>query len=233
MKWRGISERIEEPSTASLSERLLEIKARTRELVQPENLQIQDRAIADLQASGLAQRVLPVGSQVPAFELTDAHSRVIRSSDFLARGPLIVTFFRGRWCPYCVATLEAMQSIHAELKGLGASLVAISPQTLKQNSFTVDQHRLAFPVLSDPGNQVGHKFGVVYKLPEELQELNRRIFVNLEFINGSKDWELPMPAVFVIAGDGRISFAEAHADYTERTDPERIVRHLQAATLAI
>src|SRR5262249_3176137 len=152
-----------------------------------------------------------------------------RSSELLSNGPLIVTFFRGRWCPYCVANLEALQAIYGDLRELGASLVVISPQTLKQNSFTVDQHRLTFPVLSDPANQVGHKFGVAYKLPEDLKELNRRIFVNLEFINGSKDWELPMPAMFVIAQSGRISFAEAHADYTERTEPERIVRHLQAS----
>jgi peroxiredoxin len=228
MKWRGISEKVEEPSAANLGERLLEIKARTRELARPENLQIQERSIADLRASGLAERVLPVGSQAPAFELTDAHGLAIRSSELLALGLVIVIFFRGRWCPYCVATLEAMQAIHAELKDLGSSLVAISPQTLKQNSFTVDQHKLAFPVLSDPGNQVGHKFGVAYKLPEELQELNRRIFVNLEFINGSNDWELPMPAVFVIGRNGLVSFAEAHADYTQRTEPSSLLHVLHA-----
>jgi peroxiredoxin len=233
MKWRGISEQIEGPCTTSLGERLLEIKARTRELGRPENLQIQEGAIADLRASGVAERILPVGSRAPEFELSDAGGKIIRSSELLAGGPLIVTFFRGRWCPYCVATLEALHAIHAKLKELGASLVAISPQTLKQNGFTVDQHKLAFPVLSDPGNEVGHKFGVAYKLPEELQGLNRRIFVNLEFINGSQDWELPMPAVFVIARDGLVSFAEAHADYTQRTDPQRILRHLQRTTAAI
>ncbi len=226
MKWRGISEKTEAPFAGLLNERLLEIKARTHELARPENLQIQKRAMAELEASGIAERILAAGSIAPEFELTDANGKWVRSCDLLASGPLVVIFFRGRWCPYCIATLEAWQAIHAQLQQLGASLIALSPQTLKQNNLMAEQHKLRFPVLSDVEARVAHKFGVAYKLPPDLQELDRRIFINLEFINGNKNWELPLPATFVIGTDGKVLFAEAHTDYTRRTEPERVLQLL-------
>jgi peroxiredoxin len=223
MKWRGISEAEQEISSLSLGEQLLEIQARTRELVRPENLQIQERSVRELEASGAAERILPVGSQAPEFELSGSNGQLVRSSDLLASGPLLVLFFRGRWCPYCIATLEAWQRFLPELAAHHATLLAISPQTVKQNNLMADQHKLTFPLLSDPGNRVAKQFGVAYQLPVDLQELNRRIFVNLEFINGDKNWELPMPATFLIAPDRQILFAEAHADYTRRTEPQRVL----------
>jgi peroxiredoxin len=223
MKWRGISEAEHELGSLSLTEQLLEIKARTRELVRPENLEIQERSIRELQSSGAIDNILQPGSQAPEFELTDSNSNLVRSADLLAHGPLVVVFFRGRWCPYCVATVEAWQRSLSELKKRHASLVAISPQTIKQNNLMADQHRLAFPLLTDAANNVAKQFGVAYQLPADLQQLNRRIFVNLEFINGDKSWELPIPATFLIAPDRQILFAEAHADYTRRTEPQRIL----------
>ena len=223
MKWRGIFEAEDELSSRSLTEQLLEIKARTRELVQPQNLQIQERSIRELEASGAVDNILQVGSQASEFELTDSNGKLVRSADLLARGPLVVMFFRGRWCPYCVATVEAWQRALPELQERRASLVAISPQTVKQNNLMADQHRLTFRLLSDPRNKVAKQFGVAYELPSDLQELNRRIFVNLEFINGDESWELPMPATFLIAPDRRILFAEAYTDYTRRTEPQRVI----------
>ena len=230
MKWRGISEKEQEPSSLTLNEQLLEIKARTRELVRPENLGIQERSILELEAAGTAEKILPVGSQAPEFELTDAHSRLTRSTDLLMRGPLIIIFFRGRWCPYCIATLESWQRVYPEVHRYGASRVAVSPQTLKQSSLMADQYKLSFPVLSDPGNKLAKQFRVAYQLLADLQELNRRIFVNLEFINGHKSWELPMPATFLISYEGKILFAEACADYTRRTEPNHVLNVLRASS---
>jgi peroxiredoxin len=226
MKWRGISEAEQEASSLSLSEQLLEIKARTRELVRPENLEIQERSIRHLEAARSADNILQVGAHAPDFELADSNGMLVRSADLLTLGPLVVSFFRGRWCPYCVATVEAWQRFLPELKTRHVNLIAISPQTVKQNNLMADQHKISFPLLSDSGNKVAKQFGVAYQLPSDLQELNRRIFINLEFINGDKAWELPMPAMFVIAPDSQILFAEAHADYTQRTDPRRLLRLL-------
>lgn len=223
MKWRGISEVERELTSLTLGEQLLDIKARTRELVRPENLEIQERSIRALESSGAVDKILQAGSQMPDFELTDSKGKLVRSADLLAHGPLVVVLFRGRWCPYCIATIETWQRCLPELEKHHASLVAISPQTIKQNSLMADQHRLSFPVLSDAGNRIAKQFGVAYQIPADLQEVNRRIFVNLEFINGDKSWELPMPATFLIAPDRQIVFAEAHADYTRRTEPQSVI----------
>ena len=116
MKWRGISEAEHELSLLNLTEQLLEIKARTRELVRPENLQIQERSIRDLEDSGVAEKILPAGSEAPEFELADSNGKPVRSADLLTQSPLVVLFFRGRWCPFCVATLETWQRLLPELR---------------------------------------------------------------------------------------------------------------------
>src|SRR5689334_4489561 len=143
MKWRGISEAEHELGSLTLTEQLLEIKARTRELVRPENLEIQERSIQELESSRAVDNVLQAGSQAPEFELTDSNGKLVRSADLLAHGPLVVVFFRGRWCPYCVASVEAWQRSFPALEKRDASLVAVSPQTIKQNNLMADQHRLA------------------------------------------------------------------------------------------
>jgi peroxiredoxin len=223
MKWRGISEAERELTSLTLGEQLLDIKARTRELVRPENLEVQERSVRELETSGAVDNILKAGSQAPDFELTDSTGKLVRSADLLAQGPLVMVFFRGRWCPYCIATVEAWQRSLPELEKHHANLVAVSPQTVKQGSLMAEHHRITFPLLSDRGNKVARQFGVAYQVPADLQELNRRIFVNLEFINGDKTWELPMPATFLIAPDRQIIFAEAHADYTRRTEPQTVI----------
>jgi len=207
----------------SLQAQLDEIRSRTRELLRPEHLAVTDRAIAELQESGLAKDILPVGAPAPDFELPDANGRLVRSSELRARGRLVISFYRGRWCPYCVAQLEALQQIWPQIQTRGASLIAISPQTQRQTSFAAEQHHLKFPLLSDAGNQVARKFGLVYAIPDYLKQQYKRTFVNLPLCNGDESWELPLPATFVIEPDGKILFAEAHADYTRRMEPEEIL----------
>ncbi len=207
----------------SLQAQLDEIRSRTRELLRPEHLAVTDRAIAELQESGIAKHILPVGAPAPDFELPDANGRLVRSSELRARGRLVISFYRGRWCPYCVAQLEALQQIWPQIQTRGASLIAISPQTQRQTSFAAEQHHLKFPLLSDAGNQVARKFGLVYAIPDYLKQQYKRTFVNLPLCNGDESWELPLPATFVIEPDGKILFAEAHADYTRRMEPEEIL----------
>jgi peroxiredoxin len=207
----------------SLQAQLDEIRSRTRELLRPEHLAVTDRAIAELQESGLAKRILPAGATAPDFELPDANGKLVRSSELRARGRLVISFYRGRWCPYCVAQLEALQQVWAQIQAKGASLIAVSPQTQRQTSFAAEQHHLKFPLLSDAGNQVAKKFGLVYGIPDYLKQQYKRTFVNLPLCNGDESWELPLPATFVIEPDGKVLFAEAHADYTRRMEPEEIL----------
>jgi peroxiredoxin len=223
-----------------LQAQLDNITTQTRALVQPERLAITDAAVRDLFATGIEDRILPVGANAPSFALPDAISgKLIRSSDLLGVGPLIINFFRGRWCPYCMTELEAWQAQYEKMRenrrndarDRGALLVAISPQLLRQNDFTVQQHNLTFPVLSDAGSHVAEKFGITYTVPEPLRLHYRSILVNIPFINGDQGdgdkgdntWRLPLPATFVISTSGTILFAEAHADHRVRPDPKAVL----------
>ena len=132
-------------------------------------------------------------------------------------------FIRGRWCPFCVGQMEATSSIASQIAAAGASLVAVSPQTVKQAFFMHEQHKLAFPLLGDAHNHLARQFGLVYRVPDEQQALYSRTFVNLPFANGDSSWELPIPATYVIDRDGSILFASASEDYTERPEPSEIL----------
>jgi peroxiredoxin len=222
---------------APLQTQLDTITAQTRALVQPERLAITDTAVQDLLASGVEQRILPVGSTAPEFVLPDALTgKLVRSSDLLAVGPLIINFFRGRWCPYCMTELEAWQAFYPQVRERGALVVAISPQLPRQNDFTVQQHNLTFPVLSDAGGVVAALFGITYMVTPTMQQHYRSILINIPFVNGDQGentWRLPLPATFVIAQSGRIAFAEAYADHRVRPDPTDVLRSLDPGPLAL
>ena len=213
----------------TLQDQLDEITANTRKLVQPERMALGERAVAELFASGIEERILPVGAAAPEFALKDASGRLVRSADLLALGPLIVKFFRGRWCPYCTTELEAWRELHGRLREAGALLVAVSPQTSRQSDFMVGQHSLPFPVLSDPGCAVAEQFGLAYSVPEYLREYYRSILVNIPFINGDDSWRLILPATYVISPAGLVVFAEAHADFRVRPEPEEAMGAALAA----
>jgi peroxiredoxin len=216
------------PALPSLQDELDRITQNTRALVQPERLAISERATAELFATGIEDRILPVGAKAPEFTLPDALTgKAIRSTDLLAIGPLVIKFFRGRWCPYCVTELEIWRDLHAEVRNLGALLIAISPQNRRHNDFTIQQHELPFPVLSDPGALVAEQFGIAYSVPDEDRGYYQGILVNIPFVNSGStyktapesSWSLPLPGLFVVRQDGIIAFSEAHADFRVRPEP--------------
>jgi len=204
----------------ALQDQLDEITANTRRLVQPERLAVGERAVEELFASGVEERILPVGAAAPEFALKDASGRVVRSADLLALGPLVIKFFRGRWCPYCMTELEAWRDLYGRLRECGALMVAIGPQIERQSDFMVGQHGLPFPVLSDPGCAVAEQFGLAYTVPQYYRDYYRSILVNIPFVNGDQSWKLPLPATYVVSPAGRVAFAEAHADFRVRPEPE-------------
>jgi peroxiredoxin len=212
-----------------LQDQLDEITARTRELVPAERLAVSERAVEDLFSTGIEEKILPVGAAAPEFALHDGAGRLVRSSDLLALGPLVIKFFRGRWCSYCVTELEAWRDLYERVRELGGLLVAISPQTERQNDFMVAQHRLPFPALSDPGCELAEKFGLAYTVPENLRDYYLSILINLPFVNGESSWRLPLPATYVIGKDGKVVLSEAHADFRVRPEPEEALAALQAA----
>ncbi len=207
-------------TTTSLQDQLDQITANTRQLVQPERLAIGERAVEDLFATGIEERILPVGATAPEFALNDSNGKLVRSADLLKTGPLIVKFFRGRWCPYCMTELETWRDHYGQLRERGVLLIAVGPQIERQSDFMARQHGLPFPVLSDPGNAVAEQFGLVWTLSPVMREYYRSILVNIPFVNGDQSWRLPLPATYVIAKDRKILFAEAHADFHVRPEPE-------------
>jgi peroxiredoxin len=223
---------------ASLQDQLDAITSNTRKLVQPERLAVSEQATADLFNSGIEDRILPVGAQAPLFSLQDARTgRTVNSADLLALGPLVINFFRGRWCPYCVTELETWRELQPELRRRGALFVAISPQTSRQNDFTLQQHVLPFPLLSDPGCALAEEFGIAYTVHEPHRRYFQSILINIPHNNAGLSyhnateacWRLPLPAVFVINQDNIITFSEAHADFRVRPEPAAVLAALEAS----
>jgi peroxiredoxin len=160
----------------TLQEQLDAITSNTRELVQPERLAVTEKAVQDLFASGIEERILAVGSTAPSFALQDALTgKLVRSEDLLAVGLVVVKFFRGRWCPYCMTELETWQALYVELRAKGALLVAISPQLQRQNDFAVQRHNLTYPILTDPGAALAAQFGVTYDVPDTMRAHYRNL----------------------------------------------------------
>jgi peroxiredoxin len=203
-----------------LQDQLDEITANTRQLVQAERMAVGEQAVAELFASGIEDRILPVGALAPEFTLNDASGKPVRSEDMLALGPLVIKFFRGRWCSYCMTELEAWRDLYGQLREREALMVAISPQTERQSDFMAGQHGLPFPVLSDPGCALAEQFGLVYTVPDYMRSYYLSILVNIPFMNGEPSWRLPLPATYVISKDRKVLLAEAHADFRVRPEPE-------------
>lgn len=228
MKWRSL----EESNTSTDSRPLREIFAERKELiakyVPPETQAIHARTVAELKERNLATKMLPVGARAPAFQLQDQDGKIVSSTDLLAELRLVLCFIRGRWCPFCVGQMEAMNLVMPAIEQAGAALAAISPQTVQHSFFMHDQHTLRFPLLSDAGNQVARQFGLTYRVPELQQAVYRRAFVNLPFTNGDESWELPIPATYILEQDGTVLYASANEDYTERPEPADVVRSLQS-----
>jgi peroxiredoxin len=226
MKWRSLQESDESTDARPLREILADRKELIAKYVPAETQAIHAQAVAELKQRNLAAKILPVGAKAPAFELQDHDGKIVRSTDLLAKGKLVISFIRGRWCPFCVGQVEAMSLMLPQIVQAGATLAAISPQTVKQSFFMHDQHKLRFPLLSDAGNQVARQFGLTYRVPQMQEAVYRRAFVNLPFTNGDESWELPIPATYILDRDGTILYASANEDYTERPEPADILNAL-------
>lgn len=192
------------------------------------------RATDQLIASGAADRALKAGSRAPDFKLKDATGVEVTSRTLLARGPLVLSFYRGVWCPYCNMELQALQAALADIERRGASLVAISPQTQANSRRSTRENGITFPILSDPHNDVAAAFGLRFKLPDYLIALYKTVLRNdLATVNGDDCWTLPMPARFVISPNGEIAYAEVNPDYTHRPDPQELLPALDRAARAL
>ncbi|SAK49183.1 AhpC/TSA family protein [Caballeronia pedi] len=186
------------------------------------------RATNELIASGAANRAKKVGDVAPTFILQDADGNTVSSTELLTKGALVISFYRGVWCPYCNIELQSLQEALPTIRELGGNLVAISPQTAPNSRRSARENKLDFPILSDPGNEVAAAFGLRFTLPDYLVDLYKNVFKNdLQVVNGDPSWTLPMPARYVIGKNGDVVYADVNPDYTTRPDPEELLPALR------
>ncbi|MCG8669794.1 MAG: AhpC/TSA family protein [Pseudomonadales bacterium] len=194
----------------------------------PEDVQtLMGNATRALEASGLADKALTEGQQLPDAELINATGEKVQLSDLLNNGPLVITFYRGGWCPYCNLELRSYQRHLAEIRDTGATLVAITPELPDASLSTAEKNELAFEVLSDINAAFAKQLGLVFALPEELRPVYKSFGIDLEEYNGEGQFELPMAATFVINGDGVVASAFVDADYTKRQEPSEVIAALK------
>jgi len=175
--------------------------------------------------ASLASKAIQTGSVLPSFNLPDVNNKAVSLESFTNKF-LIVTFYRGGWCPYCNLELKAFQEILPDLKKLDAGLIAISPETPDNSLTTSEKNELSFTVLSDIDNLYAKSLGLVFQMPEDLRELYHSFNLNVDVHNGNKDYELPMPATYVLNAQREIIYSFTPEDYRDRLEPKTILEVL-------
>jgi peroxiredoxin len=197
-----------------------------------EALEISRKGIEEVAASGVLKSALNVGGTMPTFTLGDAQGHPVSSAELLAKGPIVVVFYRGAWCPYCNLYLHAWQRYLPELARRKATLVAISGEPPDRTAQVVQKTEATFTVLSDPGYRVARQFGVVYEVPSGVAGLMSAHGLDLAKYYGTSKAELPLSATYVIGRDGRVAYAFLDADYKRRAEPADVLAALDRMPLA-
>lgn len=210
---------------STLLEEIQAYQKQFRQKTPEEKQRLMAQATAELAASDGAKG-LTVGDEAPRFTLPNASGQSVSLEDLLQNGPVIVTFYRGGWCPYCNLELRAYQRELGKIEANGATLVAISPETPDHSLSTQEKNDLAFQVLSDVENVVARQFDLVFNMPDYLIDVYKASGLDVAGHNGNEDWQLPKPATFIIQPSGKISFADVPDDYTKRTDPSAVIKLL-------
>ena len=188
------------------------------------------RSTQDLIDQGYAGKALKAGEMAPEFTLTDSDGNAVSSRELLAKGPLVLTFYRGVWCPYCNLELQALEEVADEIRSRGATLLAISQQSAKNSRVSKRQNNLSFPILTDQDGELAQQFGLRWTLQPYLIEFFKLFKVDLPAIHENDKWTLPMPARYVIGQDGSIAYAEVNPDYTRRPEPSDLFPVLDRIT---
>ncbi|REK84958.1 AhpC/TSA family protein [Streptomyces inhibens] len=190
--------------------------------------EVMERAGRDLAASGQADRALQTGDTAPHFSLPTATGETVTLDTLLSAGPVVLTFYRGAWCPYCNFALRALQEQIDAITAHGAQLVAVSPQIPDESLTLAEKHALTFPVLSDLGCDTAKQYGLSFDLPDDLAAVYDSFGFDLQRVNGGHPRTLPLPATYVIDRDATIRWAFIDTDYTARAEPSDVLAALDA-----
>jgi peroxiredoxin len=212
----------------SMEQELASFKAEFSRTAPAGRAALYEAKIEELRADFALASAVGVDEAAPDFALPNAAGKSIVLKELLRSGPVILTFYRGGWCPYCNIQLRAYQSVLPQISASGARLVAISPQLPDYSLDTANKNALTFDVLSDVRNEVARSYGLVYSLPEEIRAALRSNNKALPSINGDQSWELPVPATYVIARDQHVALAYVEVDYRKRLEPEALLTCLNS-----
>ena len=213
----------------SLKEQIAAYEVEKKKRVPADVLATMDKTTADLKGTGIEGNAVTAGDTAPAFTLPNHLGEERSLADYLKESVLVLSFYRGGWCPYCNLELAALQRALPQIEALGARLVAISPETPDKSLSTREKNDLAFDVLFDKSNAVAQSYGLVFTLSEELRPIYAKFGIDLPAYNGDDSFTLPIPATYVIGRDGKILYSFADADYTRRLEPGEIVKALEGA----
>ncbi|QDV68203.1 Putative peroxiredoxin bcp [Rosistilla carotiformis] len=187
-----------------------------------------DEILSSAEAFQSGSLAIETGQPAPDFELPNPQGETVSLSGLLSKGPVVVTFYRGSWCPYCNLQLRAMQQRLADIHSVGAELVAISPQLPDQSMTHAEQVALEFPVLSDQDARVAAQYGVAWQVPDLiLDHMRNDRKLDLAEINGGNGSVLPIPATFVLNRDGKVAWRFVDVDYRKRAEPDDVLAALQ------
>jgi len=212
--------------TMSLKEQLENFKAEFIQKAPEEKKQTYEVSISQLNDSGILEQALQKGQPAIDFTLPNAVAESTSLNQLLEKGPVVLTWYRGSWCPYCNLTLRALQSHLPKFRELGANLMVLTPELPDKSLTTKEKHKLEFEVLTDRNNEIARKYGVVFKVPPEVMNYFNQGFDLHEF-NGDSSDELPLAATYIIDSQGIIQYAYLDADYRRRAEPEELVSKLQ------
>lgn len=212
----------------TLQKKINEMKEQSGQNI-PEGIKaIMEKSAKKLKEQHIEDHALQEGDQIPSFKLKNALGEIVSSQALLAQGPLVINFYRGEWCPYCNLELQAYKEISSEIKKLGGQLVAISPATPDNSLSIKEKHALDFEILSDLDNKVAKAFGLVFKLDEQLLPIYNKMGIDLVESQNNENYELPMPATYVVDQTGKIKLAYANSDYTKRLEPKDTLKALKS-----
>lgn len=214
-------------SPLSFAEEIEQLREGAKQRLSEETRALNERGVLELRASGQA-RGLQVGDRAPDFVLLDVNGAEVHLYSELAKGPVVLNFYRGGWGPYCNLTLKAYQRFLPQIHACGANHFAISPQTMDFSLETQQKNQLSYPVLSDSGAKVSEAFQLNFVVPDYLMPPYLNAGFDLSIKNGDDSWVLPVTGTYIVDTNGEIVFADADADYKYRVDPLQVIEKLQA-----
>lgn len=223
---KSLNEFLSKLKTLALKDQLRMMQEASRAKIPPEKLKVMEEALATLKKAKIEEKSIKVGEKFPDVTLKNAHGKDIKLSDLRKSGPVVITFYRGSWCPYCNAQLSNFQQNLPELKKRGAQLVALTPEKPDLSVLMSEKKKLEFEILNDRDNNFATKLGLTFEVSKDVKDIYQKFGIDLEKSQGNADWKLPIPATFVVKKDGTVSYAFVDSDYTKRASAEDVIKAL-------